>query len=282
MNKLRLVLIGFSIILTACGQGFETNSVESIQEVQQRTEQFAAEQRVEEEKLNIPVGTTPKSEDEKILDTYKSEFAKLDINNVRELAGDIRSFSVRVNADNRNTLRRIRVDMHVRTNQLDSDSTTITACDNKIVFNRSNIQWSKLQSGNRISLGLQGDYEIVLQCLGSNCREMIAAVRRRGDRRIKATVLIGLVNSSINNRWASEQRYIPRRVDVETYFTSPVTPSQYDSMVCSITRPNPQNEQENTNDGGAIDPTNGQNTEQSSDEPQSENSFWLPGDGETF
>ena len=281
MNKLRLVLISFSILLTACGQGFETNSVKSTQEAEQRREQIVAEQRVEEEKQNTPVGTTPKSVDEKILDTYKSEFAKLDINNVKELAGDIRSFEVRVNVDNRNALRSVRVDMHVRTNQLDSQKTTITACDNKIVFNNSNTQWSQLQSGNRVSLGLQRDYEVVLQCLGSNCSEMIAAVRRKSNSQTKAMVLIGLVNSSMNNRWGSDQRYIPRRVDIETYFTSPVTPSEYDSMVCSIS--SEQSEQgSNNEEDGPIDPTNGENGEQSSDESQDDNSFWLPGDDDTF
>lgn len=226
MKKLKLITICFVplLVFVGCGQGFQANI----------TELQKAEGSVDADNIQVPKGNTPKSVDQRILDNYMSEFNSLGKQSIEDLISDIRSFEVEVDRK-QNQVKGVSVRMHSRTNAINSQGTSITACNNIVNVRDIYITLTQLQSGNPVFLGRSMGYEFEIQCTDSSCDEMVTAVRRISSGS-EGLVLIGLQAGSMEGGRDSSytQKYSPRSVDIEPYFTVAVTPDEYISVVCSL------------------------------------------------
>lgn len=224
MKKFKLItmcLVPF-LVFVGCGQSFQASSI-SVQE---------AENSVDANNIQVPAGDTPKSVDQRILDTYMSEFNSLDIQNIEDLISDIRSFEVQVDR-NRNQVHGVSVRMHGRTNAVNAQGSSVTSCNNLISARNTHVTLTQLQSGDPVFLRGSG-YEFEIQCTDSDCDEMVAAIRRTSHP--EGLALIGLkAGATTSGRsGAYSTKYVARSVNIESYFTVAVNADEYISIVCSL------------------------------------------------
>lgn len=209
-----------------------------------------------------------------------SEFNSLNSQSIENIISDIRSFEVQVDREE-NRVNSVSARMHTRTHSVDSQGTSITACNNLIEVRDSQITLSRLKLQNSVFLGRRSDYEFIIQCTDPRCDEMVVAIRRLGNN--QGLVLMGLKSEAPTNHSGNSytQRYVSRSVDIETYFTVAVSPDEYISVVCSLDE-QPTEDVDPTGGlfdtyptGGntPIDPT-GDNPANTGENNQNDNSFW--------
>ena len=257
MKQFRLITISLTVFMLLAGCGnFSANNPTLKQ----------AEQTVDASNIDVPQGETPISKDQEILNGYLSRFNNLDPEGIEKLISDIRSFEILVEKDERQ-FKNLVLRMHSRTNRLNSQGTTLTACHNLIEIRTNYISLSRLQ--NSVFLGQNSNYEFNIQCTDSNCDEMIASIYRKGSGINEGFVLIGLKSASMNRPSSLyNKRYMSRYVNIEKYFTLAVTPDQYESIVCSIE----EDEEVDPTGGSHSNPTNNGSDSEDSIDPISGNS----------
>ena len=257
MNRFKLITMYFIpfLVFVGCGQSFEANSI-SIED---------AETSVDANNIHVQEGETPKSVDQRILDTYMSEFNRLDTQDIEDLADDIRSFELRVDRRD-DQISEISVRMHSRTDGVNAQGTSLTACDNLVRARDTHITMTQLESQESVFLGRSSGYEFKIQCTDSDCDEMVVAIRRT-KRGSEGLVLMGLKAGSPTgapHHGSYFQKYVSRNVDIDPYFTKAVSPDQYISRVCSLigntgsgSRPQRPSQPEDPSLNVPVDPTDG-------------------------
>ncbi len=243
MRKIKMMIACLSMLglVAACGEGFKAVKLDNSSVAGNIADTNNAAV-IETEAAVEEVGETPLSVDQSILNSYSADFNNISDQLLTQLGNEIKAFEVNITS----SMSSANVNIEAKVN---------LSCNNQLVFRVGGINFAQLTSGSKVSLGFQGVYNVRLQCAGSDCSEMVAAITK-SNTHTDVTVLLGLQeagNTSSGN--SATTRYISRRVQISPQFVSRVDSVLFYTQRCGFEAQRATGLP--TGSGTAIDPTAG-------------------------
>lgn len=209
-------------LLTACGEGFEASKMEGLTS--------EPDQIIEDEINRVPEGQTPVEVDQSIYDSFSTEMGGLNQETVRGFVYGIKAFGLELQTTEH---------PGGASSNTTATSLLINGCAShqRTEIYDSSVDYDALLNGDRVVVGNNGLYEIMLECTLDSCDEMMAIIRRQGDDSTDAIAFIGLEKdrTDVVSSRVTTRSFIARRVQTTTdSFRSALEPMTFLTGFCTF------------------------------------------------
>jgi hypothetical protein len=275
MKRITQILMGLALmaVFAGCGEGFRAMQLST----------GSGDQ--------APVGETPESVDEEILNGFAMDLLGLDEGAQAQLSEQIGAFELELEMTSHpggasDVLHRMTV------------SIMGPNCDSNVVrIENTNMRIEQLTSRAPVMVGAQGQYSVIVTCTSMSCNEMVATVNRTSnDQSTNAMAFIGLISNGTQNIEGQNNRFVRRYRSRTSGVFNFITPMSLEQKIvsCSVQTPgegtvrpvprpdnfNPVNPVDPVGPVNPIDPTQGADDfVPAPTDIQANEDFWLQFDG---